>query len=104
MLATRIPQFLRAAMVAAALLVAACQTAPVQEMSDARQAISAARDAGAEQHAASLMQAAVGHLQSAERWLNERRYSQARLDAVSAKNSALDALRITESSKNPDPN
>lgn len=97
MLATRIPQFLRAALVAALLLVAACQTAPVQEMSDARQAISAARDAGAEQYAASLLQVAVGHLQSAERLLNERKYSQARLDALDAKNTALDALRMTES-------
>jgi hypothetical protein len=98
MLATHIPYFLRAVVVAAALAVAACQTAPVQEMSDARQAISVATKAGAEQHAASQLQSAVNYLQSAERLLNDRKYAQARDNAVSAKDSALDALRTTESS------
>ena len=36
-----------AALMSTLVLVVGCQTAPVQEMSDARQAISAARDAGA---------------------------------------------------------
>jgi hypothetical protein len=98
MLSTCIPHFLRAAVFAAFLFVAACQTAPVQEMSDARQAISVAREAGAEQYAAELLQAAVGYLQSAEGFLNERRYDLARRDAVSAKSSALDALRRSEAS------
>jgi hypothetical protein len=98
MVATHIPPFLRAAFVAGGLVVAGCQTAPVQEMSDARQAISVAQEAGAEQYAASLLQLAVDQLQSAERMLNDRNYEEARQDAVGAKKNALDALRRTESS------
>ena len=98
MLATHIPQFLRAVAIAAAVLVGACQSAPVQEMSDARQAISVAQEAGAEQHAASLMQLAVDRLQTAERFLSEHQYAQARQDAVSAKKTALEALQRTQAS------
>ena len=98
MLVTHITQNRRAAVVALVLLVAGCQTAPVQEMSDARQAISVAMEAGAEQHAPNLLQTAVVHLRNAEKLLNERKYELARRDAVSAKSSALDALRRTESS------
>ena len=98
MLATRIPQFLRAVALAALLVIAGCQTAPVQEMSDARQAIMVAREAGAEQHAATLLKAAVDYLQSAEGFLNDRRYDLARRDAISAKTNALDALRQVEAS------
>lgn len=98
MLSTCIPKILRAAVLAALLVIAGCQTAPVQEMSDARQAITVAKEAGAEQHAATLLKAAVDYLQSAEGFLNERKYELARRDAVSAKSSALDALRRTESS------
>ena len=102
MLATHITQIRRAAVVALMLLVTGCQTAPVQEMSDARQAITVAMEAGAEQHAPNLLQTAVVHLRNAEKLLNERKYELARRDAVSAKSSALDALRRTESSTDPD--
>lgn len=98
MLATHIPNYLRTAIVTAALALVACQSAPVQEMSDARQAISVASKAGAGQHAAGQLKMAQSYLQSAEQMLNERRYSQARQDALSAKNSAIEALRVTESS------
>jgi len=94
--ATHIPKFLRAAIAVAVLAIAACQSAPVQEMSDARQAISVATKAGAAQHAADQLQMAQKHLQSAEQLLNERRYTQARREAVSAKDSAREALRMTE--------
>jgi hypothetical protein len=67
-------------------------------MSDARQAISVATKAGAEQHAGNQLEAAMSYLQSAERLLNDRKYTQARNNAVSAKNSALEALRTTEAS------
>jgi hypothetical protein len=80
------------------LAVAACQTAPVQEMSDARMAITVAREAGAEEHAATDLKVAVDYLQSAEGFLSERNYEMARRDAVNAKASALSALRLTESS------
>ena len=93
----RLPQLLRATALAALLVLAACQTAPVQEMSDARQAISVAREAGAAVHAADDLNAAVEHLESAERFLSERRYEFARRDAEQAKLRALDALQRSES-------
>jgi len=55
--------FLQAAVLAAALALAGCQTAPVQEMSDARQAISVAREAGAAEHAADDLKAAIEYLE-----------------------------------------
>ncbi len=96
MLSTRLSQFLRASAFTALLIAAGCQTAPVQEMSDARQAITVARDAGAEKHAAADLKAAVDYLQSAERFLNERQYELARRDALNAKDSAMVALRRIE--------
>lgn len=98
MLATQISHFLRVTVVATALAIAGCQTAPVQEMSDARMAISVAQKAGAEQYSPSEIDLAVRHLQNAERFLNDRNYKQARVDAVSAKDSALQALHNTEAS------
>lgn len=83
-------------MLAALLVIVGCQTAPVQEMSDARQAITVAREAGAEQHAATQLKAAINYLQSAEGFLNERKYDLARRDAINAKTNALDALRQVE--------
>ena len=97
MLLRRTPHILRALLLATVLAVAACQTAPVQEMSDARQAISVAREAGAEEHAAADLKAAVDYLQSAERHLNERRYESARQDAEQAKLKALEALELSAS-------
>ena len=92
----RIPALSRALLAAALLALAACQTAPVQEMSDARQAISAAREAGAPEYAANDFSAAVGYLESAERHLSERRYEEARDDAMQAKVKALEALQRSE--------
>ena len=89
-----------AALIAVALMATACETGPpVQEMSDARQAITVAREAGAEEYAADDLKAAVNYLQSAESFLYEREYDLARRDALQAKSSALDALRRTEDSE-----
>ncbi|MGI9221159.1 MAG: DUF4398 domain-containing protein [Woeseiaceae bacterium] len=77
------------------LVVAGCQSAPVQEMSDARQAISVAKRAGAEQLAPGDLQAAVEYLHSAEGYISQRQYDRARRNAVNAKASALDALKIS---------
>ncbi|MDX1481958.1 MAG: DUF4398 domain-containing protein [Woeseiaceae bacterium] len=78
-------------------LLAACQTAPpVQEMSDARQAIAVAKEAGAEQTATSQLQEAEAYLDSARQNLTDKRYAQARRDAVSAKLRALEALAVAE--------
>ena len=87
-------------MVLVALLsLSACETAPpVQEMSDARQAIAVAREAGAEEFAAFHLRAAERYLASAEEALNKRAYNEARRDARQAKMKALDALKASESS------
>jgi len=76
---------------------AGCGTAPpVQEMSDARQAISAAKEAGAEERAAEDLHAAEAYLDSAQRNLSERAYGSARRDATLAKERARQALEISE--------
>jgi len=83
--------------------VAACETAPpVQEMSDARQAIAVAKEAGAAEHAAFHLKAAEDYLESAQQALNERHYSEARRDAKQAKMKALDALEASETSDEDD--
>ena len=86
-------------MIAALFVVAACETMPVQEMSDARQAISAAREAGAEEYAAEQLLAAETALESAEKYLNTRNYGVARREAMSAKSAAIDALRLSEAAR-----
>ena len=96
--------FLRSALFAALLAVAACQTAPpVQEMSDARQAISAAQEAGAADHAAADLQAAVDLLESAKQSIDTENFAQARRDALAAKAKAHSALRRSEASKEDGP-
>lgn len=78
-------------------LVASCQaSAPVQEMSDARQAIAVAKEAGAEEHAVEPLRAAEAYLDSAQRNLSERAFAQARRDALQAKDKALEALSAAE--------
>jgi hypothetical protein len=65
---------------------------PVQEMSDARQAISIAREAGAATSAPEDLRQAEALLDSAQKNLADRAYSQARRDATQAKEKALHAL------------
>lgn len=79
------------------LFFVACETAPpVQEMSDARQAIAVAKEAGAADLAAFHLRAAENYLASAEQNLGQRAYVQARRDAKQAKMKALDALKESE--------
>lgn len=79
------------------LLLGGCVTGPpVQEMSDARQAIGVAREAGADHSAAADLRAAESYLDSAQRKLMERSYAQARRDALLAKDKALEALAGAE--------
>jgi hypothetical protein len=92
-----IQTFLKGLVVTLLLAAAACETAPpVQEMSDARQAIAVAKEAGAAERAAFHLKAAEDYLQSAEQALNERNYHEARRDAKHAKIKALDALKAAE--------
>jgi hypothetical protein len=81
-----------------ALMLAACVTAPpVQEMSDARQAIAAAEQADAGRVAADTLAAARRFLAEAERQIQEQAYGPARMNAVRAKNRAALALRSSQS-------
>ena len=76
------------------LLLAGCVTAPpVQEMSDARQAIAAAEEADANRVATDTLADARRFLAEAERQIQEQSYGPARLNAVRAKNRAAAALR-----------
>jgi len=97
MLSRQLILFLRSTVLVALLVAAGCQTSPpVQEMSDARQAITAAREAGAAEHAASELDAAVDFLASAEKYLKNRSFTFARRDAIAAKSKALDAIKRSE--------
>ena len=92
-------RFLQVCLLTASCCLAACETSPpVQEMSDARQAIAVAKEAGAADRAAFHLKAAEKYLASAEAKLSERAYSQARHDAKQAKMKALDALKASEES------
>jgi Domain of unknown function (DUF4398) len=79
------------------LLVAGCVTSPpVQEMSDARQAIAAAEAADAARFAPESLSEARRYLSTAERQLQEEAYGPARMNAVRAKNRALAALQASQ--------
>lgn len=69
----------------------ACAVAPTQEMSDARQAVQAAKDAGAPKHAPRYVNESETFLNHAERKLGIGKdgYSDARVSAIAAKESAL---------------
>jgi hypothetical protein len=91
-------KMLRALVTVGALSAAGCVTAPpVQEMSDARQAISAAEQANAGRVAADTLADARRFLEEAERQIQEEAYGPARTNAVRAKNRAVLALRSTQS-------
>jgi hypothetical protein len=79
----------------ALLALAACAGPPVQEMSDARQAIEAAEEAGAIEHAPMQLRFARDLISSAESKLEKRAYNQARRDARLAREKAVEALNIS---------
>jgi hypothetical protein len=84
------------------LTVAGCVTAPpVQEMSDARQAIIAAEQADAARLAADTLSDARRFLADAERQIQEESYGTARMNAVRAKNRAMQALRASQPADAP---
>lgn len=78
-------------MLLALLVLAGCTVAPVQEMSDARQALQAARAAGAADHSPGELAAAEELLHRAQRALEAGDYVQARDSALSARNAAVEA-------------
>jgi len=91
---------LRALITIGTLLLAGCVTAPpVQEMSDARQAISAAEQARPGRAAADSLADARRFLAEAERQIQQEAYGPARMNAVRAKNRAMTALRSSRTSE-----
>jgi uncharacterized protein (UPF0332 family) len=80
----------------AALLAVGCTTAPVQEMSDARQAIAAARDADAARRTPELLNSAEHSLRDAQLQLKNYFYTEARKRAIAAKAQAVQARREAE--------
>jgi hypothetical protein len=76
----------------ALVLLTACAGAPVQEMSDARQAVAAAEQTLAGKPASPALQSAKQYLQAAQAALDSGDYSTAREDAQRAKQLALHAL------------
>ena len=85
------------------VMLVACAGAPVQEMSNARQAIRAARDAGAAKMAPSTLSEAEKLLQRAEQNLQNRAYRDARRNAVAAHGKAAEALVATQPSARQEP-
>jgi hypothetical protein len=77
-------------------LGSACGSAPVQEMSEARQAIDAARAAGAEQHASEQYHKAQTLLKNAEQLLSEYHFSKARRSAAEARDEAVRARETAQ--------
>lgn len=84
------------AVVLVAMFAFACAGAPVQEMSDARQALAAAEQAHAEKAAASDMAHAQQYLEAAQKELDAGDYSAAREDAQLARQYALRALSMSQ--------
>jgi uncharacterized protein DUF4398 len=91
---------MRGILVVAALALAACAGAPVQEMSNARQAIRAARDAGADKTAPQKLNEAEVLLNRAEDSLERRAYREARRNAIAARDKAAEALGVAQPGSN----
>lgn len=90
-------QYLRVCLCAVCCMgLAACAGAPVQEMSDARQAINAARAAGGTRIAPESLTQAQSLLEAAEVSLHKGFYREARRNAVSARSKAAEALMAAQ--------
>ncbi|MGE5625898.1 MAG: DUF4398 domain-containing protein [Bacillota bacterium] len=84
------------AVIVAAAGLFGCAGAPVQEMSDARQALAAAEQAHAEKAASADMTHAQQYLEAAQKALDAGDYSTAREDAQLARQAALRALSLSK--------
>ncbi len=85
-------------LVAILLSVPACISPPVQEMSNARQAIAAAEEAGALNTAPEVMEQAQRFLNQAEQRLQNKQFRDARRSAIAAKLEAIRALQTADDS------
>jgi hypothetical protein len=91
-----------AALIATALIaLAGCAGAPVQQMSDARQAINAAKAAGAADTAPEPLAQATELLANAEQALQKRDYRTARRKAEEAHAQAVTALNLASKATRP---
>lgn len=90
----RVHKLLGRSLLAGLVLLAGCATAPVQEMSDARQALLAAEEAGALEYADKTLANARSFLARAERALSAHQYAEAREQAELAKAAALEARAL----------
>lgn len=91
---------MRAASVAVLLSVlAACGGAPVQQMSDARQAVRAAQAAGADEYAPEQLGRAKRLIEEAQEDLRRHDYRAAEQAASEARRSALEALEVSRSAR-----
>jgi len=80
-----------ALVVAMMLVIVGCTAAPIQEMSDARQALQAAKVAGVDAADSQLLKLAEDRLKSAELKLKRHWYQSAREDALLARDAAVKA-------------
>ena len=93
-----------AVLIGVACLIGCRGGPPVQEMSDARQAIAAARTAGASNGASPELDAANAAIARAEDHLQAGEYTRARLAALQAKHHATVALNDAhQAANNPVP-
>ena len=77
----------------------ACTSIPVQEMSDARQAINAARNEGVSIEASQDYVDALRLIKLAQQELEEGDYKQARINALNAKKKALEARQQAQETR-----
>jgi hypothetical protein len=91
------------AAIVAIVMLAGCAGAPIQEMSDARQAIRAAERAGAAQYAPEPLAEAKKLVEQARSGMQQREYREARDHAERAREKAVEARRIAESQGAPPP-
>lgn len=86
----------------AGFLLACATSPPVQEMSDARQAIAAAEEARADELAPQTLDEARRYLMQAEERIREGNYVIARSDAIRAKTRAIVALQTSQAAQQAD--
>ena len=90
-----------AAALLGAMLASGCAGWPVQEMSNARQAIVAAQKAGADQYAPEMLAEAQRLLASAKANSNKGDYRAARDEADQAREKAIEARHVAEKATAP---
>jgi hypothetical protein len=95
----KIPHSLLALALSAWLV--ACAGMPVQQQSDARQAIKAAQKADAAKYAPDLLAEAQAHLKTGETNLRSGEYRTARDEFEVAREKAMEARRIAEAAAPP---